>query len=192
MRRFPVGVSVVTVDREGERLGSQSPRSSRSRSSRRSSGSRSASRRRLHELLRTPGGSALSLLGAEPGGARAAFRRAGCRRSSHWHGVEIGRTTRGAAARRRARLARVRARRRARRRRPHVLHRLESSRSSAARRPSALMYVRRRVPHRCDRGGRLRHGRRARSSPRRSGTRCARSSSRERGGALAREAQRAT
>ena len=64
----------------------------------------------------------------------------------HWSGVDDGRGQPRAAPRRRARLDRGAHARRARRRRPHVLHRARSSRSSAGPRRARSMYRDRSVP----------------------------------------------
>ena len=75
MRRHPVGVSVVTVDREGERLGldGRLARIGRARASAR----RDLDRRQaaLHELLRDAGGFGVSLLGADQDALAQHFAR---------------------------------------------------------------------------------------------------------------------
>jgi flavin reductase len=86
LRRHPVGVSVVTVDLEGERLGLtvaslvslalQPPLV----------GVSIARQAALHELLRAAGGFAVSLLGAGQAGLAQHFAR-GVPPIALWHGV---------------------------------------------------------------------------------------------------------
>jgi flavin reductase (DIM6/NTAB) family NADH-FMN oxidoreductase RutF len=88
MRRFPAGVAVVTVDLEGERLGltvatlvplSLEPPLVGFAVSRQAA---------LHELLRSSGGFAVSLLGAGQEAIAAHFAR-GVPPIAHWHGIPV-------------------------------------------------------------------------------------------------------
>ena len=88
MRRYPVGVSVVTVDREGERLGLtvaslvsvalEPPLVAIS----------IARQAALHELLRAVGGFSVSMLGADQLELARHFAR-GVPPIALWHGIEI-------------------------------------------------------------------------------------------------------
>ncbi len=88
MRRYPVGVSVVTVDREGERLGLtvaslvpvalEPPLVAIS----------IARQAALHELLRAVGGFGVSLLGADQVELAQHFAR-GVPPIALWHGIEV-------------------------------------------------------------------------------------------------------
>jgi flavin reductase (DIM6/NTAB) family NADH-FMN oxidoreductase RutF len=94
MRRYPVGVSVVTVDREGERLGLtvaslvsvafEPPLVAIS------IGREAA----FHELLRAAGGFGVSFLGADQKELAQHFAR-GVPPIAMWHGVETRDGTRG-------------------------------------------------------------------------------------------------
>ncbi len=94
MRRYPVGVSVVTVDREGERLGLtvaslvsvalEPPLVAIS------IGHQAA----FHELLRAAGGFGVSLLGADQVELAQHFAR-GVPPIALWHGIEIVEGSRG-------------------------------------------------------------------------------------------------
>jgi flavin reductase (DIM6/NTAB) family NADH-FMN oxidoreductase RutF len=86
MRRFPAGVAVVTVDAEGERLGltvgtlvalSLDPPLV---------GISIAREAALHELLRSAGGFAVSLLAAGQEAVAQHFAR-GVPPIAHWHGI---------------------------------------------------------------------------------------------------------
>jgi len=94
MRRHPVGVSVVTVDREGERLGLtvaslvsvalEPPLVAIS----------IARQAALHELLRAAAGFGVSLLGADQVALAQHFAR-GVPPIALWHGIEILEGSRG-------------------------------------------------------------------------------------------------
>ena len=88
MRRYPAGVSVVTVDREGERLGltvaSLVPVALVPPLVGISIGREAA----LHELLRAAGGFAVSLLRADQVELAQHFAR-GVPPIALWHGIEI-------------------------------------------------------------------------------------------------------
>jgi 3-hydroxy-9,10-secoandrosta-1,3,5(10)-triene-9,17-dione monooxygenase reductase component len=94
MRRHPAGVSVVTVDREGERLGLtvaslmsvalEPPLVAIS------IGRQAA----FHELLRAAGGFGVSLLGAQQVGLAQHFAR-GVPPIALWHGIDVREGTRG-------------------------------------------------------------------------------------------------
>jgi flavin reductase (DIM6/NTAB) family NADH-FMN oxidoreductase RutF len=86
MRGFPSGVSVLTVDREGERLGltigslvslSLDPPLVGASISRQAA---------MHELLRDAGGFALSLLAGDQDAVAQHFAR-GVPPFAHWHGI---------------------------------------------------------------------------------------------------------
>jgi flavin reductase (DIM6/NTAB) family NADH-FMN oxidoreductase RutF len=94
MRRYPVGVSVVTVDRDGERLGLtvaslvsvalEPPLVAIS----------IARQAALHELLRAAGGFSVSMLGADQLELARHFAR-GVPPIALWHGIEILSGSRG-------------------------------------------------------------------------------------------------
>jgi flavin reductase len=94
MRRYPVGVSVVTVDREGERLGLtvaslvsvalEPPLVAIS------IGHQAA----FHELLRAAGGFGVSLLAADQAALAQHFAR-GVPPIALWHGIQILEGSRG-------------------------------------------------------------------------------------------------
>jgi flavin reductase (DIM6/NTAB) family NADH-FMN oxidoreductase RutF len=94
MRRYPVGVSVVTVDREGERLGLtvaslvsvalEPPLVAIS----------IARQAAFHELLRAAGGFGVSLLAADQAALAQHFAR-GVPPIALWHGIEILEGARG-------------------------------------------------------------------------------------------------
>jgi flavin reductase (DIM6/NTAB) family NADH-FMN oxidoreductase RutF len=87
MRRYPAGVSVVTVDLEGERLGLTVASLSPLALEPPLVGISIARQAALHELLRAAGGFAVSLLGAGQRDLAQHFAR-GVPPIAMWHGIE--------------------------------------------------------------------------------------------------------
>ena len=144
LRRHPAGVSVVTVDLEGERLGLTVASLTPLALEPPLVGISIAQGAALHELLRAAGGFAVSVLAADQVELARHFAR-GVPPIVLWSGIEARDAPRGPAARRRRRLARVRPRRRAPGRRPHLLRRQRRAcRGGRAR--TAAPAARRRVP----------------------------------------------
>jgi flavin reductase (DIM6/NTAB) family NADH-FMN oxidoreductase RutF len=94
MRRYPFGVSVVTVDLDGERLGLTLASLSSLALEPPLVGLSIAHQAALHELLRAAGGFAVSLLGAGQEGLAQHFSR-GVPPIAMWHGVEAVEGPRG-------------------------------------------------------------------------------------------------
>jgi flavin reductase (DIM6/NTAB) family NADH-FMN oxidoreductase RutF len=94
MRRYPVGLSVVTVDLEGERLGLTAASLMSLALEPPLVGISIARQAALHELLRAAGGFAVSLLAAAQRDLAQHFAR-GVPPIAMWHGVETRDCTRG-------------------------------------------------------------------------------------------------
>jgi flavin reductase (DIM6/NTAB) family NADH-FMN oxidoreductase RutF len=94
MRRYPTGVSVVTVDLEGERLGLTVASLVSVALEPPLVGISIARQAALHELLRATGGFAVSLLGAEQEALAQHFAR-GVPPIALWHGIEARESRRG-------------------------------------------------------------------------------------------------
>jgi flavin reductase len=94
MRRHPVGVSVVTVDLEGERLGLTVASLTSLALEPPLVGISISTQAALHELLRAAGGFAVSLLSAEQRDVAQHFAR-GVPPIAMWHGIEVRDGTRG-------------------------------------------------------------------------------------------------
>jgi flavin reductase (DIM6/NTAB) family NADH-FMN oxidoreductase RutF len=94
MRRYPFGVSVVTVDLDGERLGLTVASLSSLALEPPLVGISIARQAALHELLRAAGGFAVSLLGAGQVELAQHFAR-GVPPIAIWHGVEAFDSPRG-------------------------------------------------------------------------------------------------
>ena len=94
MRRYPFGVSVVTVDLDGERLGLTLASLSSLALEPPLVGISIAHQAALHELLRAAGGFAVSLLGAGQEELAQHFSR-GVPPIAMWHGIEGGRRAAG-------------------------------------------------------------------------------------------------
>jgi flavin reductase (DIM6/NTAB) family NADH-FMN oxidoreductase RutF len=88
MRRYPVGISVVTVDLEGERLGLTVASLVSLALEPPLVGISIARQAALHELLRAAGGFAVSLLGAEQRDLAQHFAR-GVPPIAIWHGIDL-------------------------------------------------------------------------------------------------------
>ena len=88
MRRYPVGISVVTVDLEGERLGLTVASLMSLALEPPLVGISIARQAALHELLRASGGFAVSLLRAEQRHLAQHFAR-GVPPIAIWHGIEV-------------------------------------------------------------------------------------------------------
>ena len=94
MRRYPFGVSVVTVDLDGERLGLTVASLSSLALEPQLVGFSIAHQAALHELLRAAGGFAVSLLGAGQEELAQHFSR-GVPPIAMWHGIEAVEGPRG-------------------------------------------------------------------------------------------------
>jgi flavin reductase len=94
MRRYPVGVSVVTVDRDGERLGLTVASLVSVALEPPLVGISIARQAALHELLRGAGGFGVSMLGAGQLELARHFAR-GVPPIALWHGIEILEGSRG-------------------------------------------------------------------------------------------------
>jgi flavin reductase (DIM6/NTAB) family NADH-FMN oxidoreductase RutF len=94
MRRYPVGVSVVTVDRQGERLGLTVASLVPVALEPPLVGISISRQAALHELLRAAGGFSVSLLGADQVELAQHFAR-GVPPIALWHGIEILDASRG-------------------------------------------------------------------------------------------------
>ena len=94
MRRHPVGVSVVTVDREGERLGLTVASLVSVALEPPLVGISIGRQAAFHELLRAAGGFGVSLLGADQVALAQHFAR-GVPPIALWHGIEILEGSRG-------------------------------------------------------------------------------------------------
>ena len=94
MRRYPVGVSVVTVDREGERLGLTVASLVPVALEPPLVGISISHQAALHELLRAAGGFGVSFLGADQIELAQHFAR-GVPPIALWHGIEILEASRG-------------------------------------------------------------------------------------------------
>jgi flavin reductase (DIM6/NTAB) family NADH-FMN oxidoreductase RutF len=94
MRRYPVGVGVVTVDREGERLGLTVASLVSVALEPPLVGISIGRHAALHELLRAAGGFAVSLLGAQQVELAQHFSR-GVPPIALWHGIDIAESPRG-------------------------------------------------------------------------------------------------
>ena len=139
MRSWPHGVSVLSVDFEGDRIGLTVSSLVSLSLEPPLVGVSVGSRRRCYELLRRAGAFAVSLLGADQEGSRSTSRAA-CRRSSTGKGIAtregpVAPLIEGAIG-----WVECAHARRARRRRPHALRRRSRSRSSAGRRRRSLVY----------------------------------------------------
>jgi flavin reductase (DIM6/NTAB) family NADH-FMN oxidoreductase RutF len=88
MRRYPVGISVVTVDLEGERLGLTVASLMSLALEPPLIGISIARQAALHELLRAAGGFAVSLLRAEQRDLAQHFAR-GVPPIALWHGIQL-------------------------------------------------------------------------------------------------------
>ena len=88
MRRYPAGVSVVTVDREGERLGLTVASLMSIALEPPLVGIPIGRQAAFHELLRAAGGFGVSLLGAHQADLAQHFAR-GVPPIALWHGIEI-------------------------------------------------------------------------------------------------------
>ena len=140
MRRYPTGVAVVTVDLEGEQLGLTVASLMSVALEPPLVGISIARQAALHELLRGAGGFAVSLLAANQLELAQHFAR-GVPPIAIWHGIDKRDERARAAARRRPRLARVRARRGARGGRPHALPRPGRAGRARASRGAPLIRV---------------------------------------------------
>ena len=87
MRRFPAGVAVLTVDAEGERLGLTVGTTTSLSLEPPLVGVSISRHAAMHELLRTAGGFALSLLAGDQEAVAQHFAR-GVPPLAHWHGVD--------------------------------------------------------------------------------------------------------
>jgi len=94
LRRYPVGVSVVTVDREGERLGLTLASLTSLALDPPLVGISIAKQAALHELLRAAGGFAVSMLAADQRELAQHFAR-GVPPIALWHGIDIRPGARG-------------------------------------------------------------------------------------------------
>jgi flavin reductase len=94
MRRYPVGVSVVTVDREGERLGLTVASLVSVALEPPLVGISISSQAALHELLRAAGGFGVSMLGADQALLAQHFAR-GVPPIALWRGIEFVEGSRG-------------------------------------------------------------------------------------------------
>jgi flavin reductase (DIM6/NTAB) family NADH-FMN oxidoreductase RutF len=94
LRRYPTGISVVTVDLEGERLGLTIASLMSLSLEPPLVGISIAQQAALHELVRSAGGFAVSFLGAEQQDLAQHFAR-GVPPIALWHGVETVDTPRG-------------------------------------------------------------------------------------------------
>ena len=88
LRRYPVGVSVVTVDREGERLGLTLASLTSLALDPPLVGISIAKQAALHELLRAAGGFAVSMLAADQRELAQHFAR-GVPPIAMWHGIAL-------------------------------------------------------------------------------------------------------
>ena len=87
MRHFPAGVAVLTVDAEGERLGLTVGTTISLSLEPPLVGVSISRQAAMHELLRTAGGFALSLLAGDQEAVAQHFAR-GVPPLAHWHGVD--------------------------------------------------------------------------------------------------------
>ena len=94
MRRYPFGLSVVTVDLEGERLGLTVASLASLALEPPLVGISIARQAALHELLRAAGGFAVSMLGADQLELAQHFAR-GVPPIAMWHGIEVLDSLRG-------------------------------------------------------------------------------------------------
>lgn len=94
LRRYPVGVSVVTVDLDGERVGLTVASLASLALEPPLVGVSIAHQAALHELLRAAGGFAVSLLAADQLDVAQHFAR-GVPPIAMWHGVEVRDGARG-------------------------------------------------------------------------------------------------
>ncbi len=127
MSRYPFGVSVVTVDLDGERLGLTVASLSSLALEPPLVGISIAREAALHELLRAAGGFAASLLAADQLALAQHFAR-GVPPIAMWQGIAVRDGDACAAPRGRGRVARVRARERRARGRPHLVRRARRAR----------------------------------------------------------------
>jgi flavin reductase (DIM6/NTAB) family NADH-FMN oxidoreductase RutF len=94
LRRHPAGVSVVTVDLDGERLGLTVASLTPLALEPPLVGISIAKQAALHELLRAAGGFAVSLLGAGQESLAQHFAR-GVPPIAMWHGIDVAESPRG-------------------------------------------------------------------------------------------------